>query len=74
MQLSGKATGFFATGITAAAQRFARDETGATSVEYGMIVGMISLAIVATLTSIGTTIRDDVFSVLSTAMSGGEAE
>lgn len=74
MQQSGKTTGFFATGITAAAQRFAWDETGATSVEYGMIVGMISVAIIATLTSIGTTIRDDILGVISTAMSGGEAE
>ncbi|WP_346913254.1 Flp family type IVb pilin [uncultured Roseibium sp.] len=55
-------------------QRFSRDETGATTVEYGMIVGMISVAIIATMTSIGVTIRDDIFGVISTAMSGGEAD
>ncbi|MBD1549162.1 Flp family type IVb pilin [Labrenzia aggregata] len=60
--------------MAAAVQRFARDETGATTVEYGMIVGMISVAIIATLTSIGVTIRDDIFGVISTSMSGGEAE
>ncbi|WP_346892353.1 Flp family type IVb pilin [uncultured Roseibium sp.] len=70
----GKATGFFETELAASVQRFSRDETGAASVEYGMIVGMISVAIIATLTSIGVTIRDDIFGVISTAMSGGEAE
>ena len=70
----GKATGFFETGLAACAQRFSGDETGATTVEYGMIVGMISVAIIATLTSIGVTIRDDIFGVISTAMNGGEPE
>ncbi len=69
----GKATGFFETGLAASVQHFSGDETGATTVEYGMIVGMISVAIIATLTSIGLTIRDDIFGVISTAMSGGEA-
>jgi len=73
-QLAGEAPGFFRPGMAAAVQRFARDETGATTVEYGMIVGMISVAIIATLTSIGVTIRDDIFGVISTSMSGGEAE
>lgn len=72
-QLAGKATGFFETGI-AAARRFARDEVGATTVEYGMIVGMISVAIIATLTSIGVTIKDDIFGAISTALSGAEPE
>ena len=73
MRFSGKATGFFGPGLAAAVRRFARDEHGVTMVEYGMIVGMISVAIIATLTSIGATIRDDVFGVISTAMSGGDA-
>jgi len=73
-QLPGKASGFFRPGLASAVQRFARDETGATTVEYGMIVGMISVAIIATLTSIGTTIRDDIFGVIATTMNGGSAE
>jgi pilus assembly protein Flp/PilA len=33
--------------------RFARDETGATAVEYGLIVGLIAVAIVAVLVVLG---------------------
>ena len=34
--------------------RFWRDDSGATAVEYGLIPGLISLVIVASLTTIGT--------------------
>ncbi|MEJ8476202.1 Flp family type IVb pilin [Roseibium algae] len=34
--------------------RFANDESGATAIEYGMIAGLISVVIVATLVTIGT--------------------
>ena len=73
-QLPGMVSGFFRPGLAAAVRRFSRDEAGATTVEYGMIVGMISVAIIATLTAIGTTIRDDIFGVIATTMNGGEAE
>ena len=33
--------------------RIARDETGATAVEYGLIVGLIAVAIVAVLVLLG---------------------
>ena len=35
-------------------QRFLRDQSGATAIEYGLIAGLISVVIVAVLTSIGT--------------------
>ncbi len=34
--------------------KFAHDETGATAIEYGLIAGLISVVIIAALTSIGT--------------------
>jgi pilus assembly protein Flp/PilA len=34
--------------------RFAKDESGATAIEYGLIAGLISVVILAVLTSIGT--------------------
>ncbi|WP_417687863.1 Flp family type IVb pilin [Roseibium sp.] len=44
-----------------ASRRFRSDESGATSIEYAMIAGLISVAIAATLLAIGTTLRDDFF-------------
>ena len=34
--------------------RFLRDDSGATAVEYGLLAGLISIVIVAVLTSVGT--------------------
>lgn len=73
MQFPGKITGSVGRRTTAVARRFARDEFGATTIEYGLIVGMMSVAIIAVLLSIGTTLRDDIFGVISSALSGGES-
>ncbi|MDB5440551.1 MAG: Flp family type IVb pilin [Caulobacteraceae bacterium] len=35
-------------------KRFANDESGATAIEYGLIAALISVAIVAALTTLGT--------------------
>ncbi len=35
-------------------RKFAQDEEGATAVEYGMMVGLIAVAIILTVYSIGT--------------------
>ena len=35
-------------------KRFAKDESGATAIEYGMIAALIAVAIIATLQIIGT--------------------
>lgn len=34
--------------------KFLRDEEGATAIEYGLIVGLIAVAIVLVLTTVGT--------------------
>ncbi len=34
--------------------RFAKDESGATAIEYGLIAGLISVVIIVTVTAIGT--------------------
>ncbi|MBB1632547.1 Flp family type IVb pilin [Cupriavidus sp. UME77] len=36
--------------------RFLRDEQGATAIEYGLIAGLISLAIIGTVTQLGVDI------------------
>lgn len=35
-------------------KRFAKDESGATAIEYGMIAALIAVVIIATLQTIGT--------------------
>ena len=35
------------------AQRFLKDESGATAIEYGLIAGFVAIAIVAALTTMG---------------------
>ncbi|MBD8877222.1 Flp family type IVb pilin [Roseibium polysiphoniae] len=53
---------------------FAADESGNTMIEYGLLLGMISVAILTTLGAIGGTIRDDVFGAISDALSGSTAD
>ena len=36
--------------------RFARDESGATAIEYGLIASLISVAIIVAVTSVGTSL------------------
>ena len=38
--------------------RLTREETGATAVEYGLIVGLIAVVIIAAVTLLGGTLRD----------------
>lgn len=37
-------------------QRFARDETGATAIEYGMIAALIAVVIIGALKTVGTSL------------------
>jgi len=37
--------------------RFARDERGATAIEYGLIVALISVVIITAVTTVGTNMR-----------------
>ena len=43
--------------IAGRATRFARDENGATAIEYAMIAAGIATAIVAAVSALGTTVR-----------------
>lgn len=36
--------------------RFAKDESGATAIEYGLIAALVSIAIITAATSLGTNI------------------
>jgi pilus assembly protein Flp/PilA len=48
--------------------RFVRDEHGATAVEYGMIVGLLSVVLIASLGIIGETTRDGIFGAVASAL------
>lgn len=51
---------------------FLRDEEGATAIEYGIIAGMMSIALVAIFGSAGTlrVALDGVFTRIATALGG----
>jgi len=48
-------------------QRFAKDESGATAIEYGLIASLIAVAIIAGATALGTALNTT-FNTLSTKM------
>ncbi|MEN3364065.1 MAG: pilus assembly protein Flp/PilA [Burkholderiales bacterium] len=43
--------------------RFAKDESGATAIEYGLIAAGISLAIITVVNGLGTNLKDKFTSV-----------
>ena len=47
-----------ATLVSFAKDRLEREEKGATAVEYGLLVGLIAVAIIATLLLVGPQLRD----------------
>lgn len=47
--------------------RFAKDQSGATAIEYGLIAGLISVVILTVLGSIGTKLNTK-FTSISTAL------
>ncbi len=54
--------------------RFAKDESGATAIEYGLIAGLISVVIVGILTTTGgslTAVFTRINAALQTAAGGG---
>ena len=56
--------------------RFSRDETGATAIEYGLIVGLIFLVIIGAVGAFGTTgsgVFNTAMETLRTAMAGQPA-
>ena len=44
--------------------RFTQDESGATAIEYGLIAGLIAVAIIAGASSLGNSL-DDMFGTLA---------
>jgi pilus assembly protein Flp/PilA len=50
-------------------KRFADDESGATAIEYGLIAGLISIVVIATLGPVGEALTD-VFGAISGALEG----
>ena len=53
--------------IIAQAKKFVRDENGITALEYGMLAGLITVLIIASIASIGSTLKN-VFSDVATAI------
>lgn len=49
-----------------------QDETGATAIEYGLIAGLISVAIIVALTALGDSL-DSLFSQISGAVDSAAA-
>jgi pilus assembly protein Flp/PilA len=47
--------------------RFARDESGVTAIEYGLIAGLIAVVIIAMVTLIGTNLTAK-FNAVATAL------
>ena len=55
--LNNLVTGFAVKIQSVLNSRIAREETGATAVEYGLIVGLIAVAIVVAVTLVGTNLN-----------------
>jgi pilus assembly protein Flp/PilA len=47
--------------------RFAQDESGATAIEYGLIAALISVALIAAATLVGTSLGN-VFTLINTKL------
>ena len=50
-----------------AVARFVREEEGVTAIEYGLIAGLIAVAIIATVTNVGTALKT-LFTNVATAI------
>lgn len=52
--------------------RFAKDESGATAIEYGLIAALIALAIIVGATAIGNQLKST-FNKIATTLSGANS-
>ena len=50
-------------------QRFVRDESGATAIEYGLIVALIAVVIITAVSTVGTNLGT-AFNSIATTVSG----
>jgi pilus assembly protein Flp/PilA len=48
-------------------RRFLKDEAGVTAIEYGLLATLISLAIITSVTNVGTNVKTK-FTAISTAL------
>ena len=48
--------------------RFLRDEAGATAIEYAMIASGVGVAIASTVTALGSAVKNNLYSNVSTAL------
>ncbi|WP_434055080.1 MAG: Flp family type IVb pilin [Roseibium sp.] len=48
--------------------RFWNEDSGATAIEYGLIVGLLGSVIILAMVPLGTTISDDVFGTIAGAL------
>ena len=55
--------------MTKFVSRFAKDESGATAIEYGLIAALIAVVIISAVTALGTSITAK-FTEIVTAMGG----
>ena len=53
-------------------ERFAKDESGATAIEYGLIAALISVALITGATTLGNTLNN-MFKGLSTKMNSAKS-
>lgn len=53
--------------------RFAKDEDGATAIEYGLIAGLIAVVIIGGLTALGGNIATAFNNIATTIANGGGA-
>ena len=47
--------------------RFARDESGVTAIEYGLIAGLIAVVIIVAVTNVGTSLNSQ-FAAINNAL------
>ena len=50
-------------------KNFFKDESGASAVEYGLLVALIAVVIITAVTTVGTSVRDN-FTSVSGALGG----
>lgn len=59
-----------AAGFRAAARRFAVDESGAMAVEYGLMTGIIGIALMTSLFALGGEIRAVLYDRIASTLAG----
>jgi len=53
--------------------RFAKDESGATAIEYGLIAGLVSVVIIGVLGTMSDSLKN-IFSDISSALTTADAQ